>query len=270
MKKSNLSHCFWDYIKKVPWTLFLKTNAHIGAVSTAPWQGPGPWPSDTSTVLILVYSKHLVRPLPFQSGFSDQEKLNLINQTPENPFSETHLIAPFVNQAEPLYSHPLSNERRSGPRESLDDTLTQTHTYRRLRVATDGLINTLQTCGSAWNTNRIKICLVFILDLIQRCRSSASTATVLWSCHRKKSKRMIRLRGRLWAGWFQWDFLIGIYLVTLTQTHTHTCTFPHSVSSLLLLLVFHFLSSLSHLVISWSVPFLWRTTAVEMDYDYEG
>lgn len=28
--------------------------------------------------------------------------------------------------------------------------------------------------------------------------------------------------------------------------------------------------SLSHLVISWSEPFPWRTIAVEMDYDYKG
>lgn len=28
--------------------------------------------------------------------------------------------------------------------------------------------------------------------------------------------------------------------------------------------------SLTHLVISWSEPFPWRTIAVEMDYDYKG
>lgn len=45
--------------------------------------------------------------------------------------------------------------------------------------------------------------------------------------------------------------------------HTHTHNF-YTVSALSPSF------SLSHLVISWSEPFPWRTIAVEMDYDYKG
>lgn len=43
-----------------------------------------------------------VHPLPFDLISPNRETQNLINQNPENPFSEAHLFAPFVDQAEQL------------------------------------------------------------------------------------------------------------------------------------------------------------------------
>lgn len=201
---------------------------------------------------------------------------NLIKQNPENPFSEAQHFAPFISQAEQLLlTHWEMKTPSSVDRPLGKPTWTQLHTSTRvcLRGINKQSLNVVLRTG-ARAQDQAGFGFIPVLNVIPCSRKGAvnsycSNAMVMSS---KRNPSVWLGPGRF--GWGRGETVGGIgRLISGGLSNRHSLCessclqHTHTISRLLALFL---CLSLTHLVISWSEIFPWRTIAVEMDYDYKG